>query len=263
MKPIAPLALATLLSGCSILGPWPYSDNSNPRLGPATGQQFPMASTSGPLANVCHLTTTRRSIQTLWFTNITSTGSAALVDGRYLITAAHNVADYPAGNRLQSVEVRCNVAAAESAPADVVLNRTEIADRVTVPSYEWRAHSKDKKYEFDYAFVDLGRDLGIRGEFVLDPSVLPESGDAVHVGGYPGDGISDAYTLHQGTGRVTHRDHNLVTYEMRTATGNSGGPVWLMRDERPHLVAVHVADRMGRVLNSTFYRDWQRWRAER
>ncbi|HEX6373326.1 MAG TPA: serine protease [Longimicrobium sp.] len=256
-------SLVVLLSGCSILGPWPYRDDSDPRIGPESGRQLPVTSISAPLANVCHLTTTRINIKGLWFWGIVSNGSAALIDGRYLITAAHNVADYAGGNRLTKMEVRCGATAADGVPADVVLTRSEIRERAAVPSYAWRLHSNDKKYEFDYAFVDLGRQLNIENQFVLDESILPDSGDAVFIAGYPGGTISNAHTLHQGRGRATERDHNLLSYEIGTATGNSGGPVWMIHDEKPHLVAVHVSDRAGRVLNSTFYRDWAAWRSAR
>jgi V8-like Glu-specific endopeptidase len=263
MKPHVPvLMLSMMLSGCSILGPWPYRDNSNPQPGPETGRQSKVQNLADPLANVCHLRTERRNIKTLWLGRIVSTGSAALIDGRYLITAAHNVADYPAANHLTEIEVRCTAAPSPDQAPDVVLTRAEIKERVAVPSYAWRAHSNDKKYEFDYAFVDLGRRLDIESRFVLDESVLPDSG-TVRIAGYPGGHISDAYTLHMGEGRITQRDHNLLSYEIATATGNSGGPVWMIRNQRPYLVAVHVADRTGRVLNQTFYRDWNAWRNAR
>lgn len=248
--------LAAFLNGCALLGSYPYPDESRPRTPDSPlGAQSVVEELSSPLGGVCHLTTTRRNIKKLWIGDIISNGSAALVQGRYLITAAHNVYDYPLG-WLDNVDVSCNTKQASEATVNVSLNREQIKKQVSVPRYAWRMHGAEKKYEFDFAFVDLGKDLEHGAEFQVDDKVIPQIGEELFLGGYPGGTISDAHTLHVGKGKVVDINLNLMTYDVLTAKGNSGGPVWLKRDNKYYLVGVHVSDCKARLLNESFFSAW-------
>ncbi|HEU4559320.1 MAG TPA: serine protease [Longimicrobium sp.] len=223
---------------------------------------------AAPLQNVCHLTTRRQQWKGLWIHawNPKFSGSAALIEGRYLITAAHNVADYPLANRLMRLEVRCNAPIAANQKPDVVLHRHQLKAQVAVPRYAYRVRipPSTRKFQFDYAFVDLGTVLPIPNQFALSPEVHPDSGTVIFLAGYPGGDISNTDTLFRAEGAVMdQRPPNLFSYTIATATGNSGGPVWLVRDDEIYLVGVHVADQVARRVDERFYNDWQAWRRKR
>ena len=263
LVPIAWLGIIPFIGGCALLGAYPYADRSNPTqvINPSEVQR-PVEPSVPPLDDVCQVISVRRLTRALW-RQVETSGSAALIDGRYLITAAHNVADYPAGNRMSQIRVSCNARDVTSETVDVTLDRRAIESRVSIPRYAWRAHHRDRKYEFDYAFIDLQESLASANRFSLDPDVVPRVGETLFIGGYPGGVISNQRTLHAGSGKVVGIDGNLITYDIETANGNSGGPLWVVRDGRMYVVAVHVNYSTGRLLNAGFHEEWARWRTPR
>nr|WP_274622719.1 serine protease [Myxococcus fulvus] len=252
--------LAASTAGCSILGSYPYPDESHPAVAPSVREkQSPVTQLSSPLEAVCHLTTRRRNIKKLWIGDVYSTGSAALAQGRYLITAAHNVYDYPLG-WLDHVDVSCNQKTATAETVIASLNREHIKQRVSAPGYAWRLHGAERKFEFDFAFIDLGTSVMDDDPFLVDERVVPRVGEALFLGGYPGGDISHpANKLHLGSGVVVGIDNNLMTYDIETATGNSGGPVWVTREGKHYLVGVHVSDGRARLFNASFFTAWNRF----
>jgi V8-like Glu-specific endopeptidase len=255
----AVLAVVTILSGCSAFGNYSYSEDSSPRLSPSQlNQQSPSASLAAPLNNVCHLKTKRRNIKRLWLWELSNDSSAALIDGRYLITAAHNVFDYPI-SRLTQIDVRCNTLTTDQAQIDATLFRQAIKKSVDAPKYEYKVFNKTGAFEYDFGFVDLGKDLGLKQEFLVDRNIQPNIGETVFIGGFPGGNIGNASTLYSGSGVIVDIDTNLLTYDIKTATGNSGGPVWIVRAGKKYIVGVHVSPSRARLFNTSFHDQWEAW----
>ncbi len=244
---------------CSVIGPWPYNATSFPENPTVFNDQYPQTQSE---SGVCHLKTERRNIKRLWIRPKVSYGSAVVVDGKYLVTAAHNLADYPLLNRLISVEVTCNVVLAAEASPTVTLNRNEIISHRRVPEYAWRIYKRNNKFENDYAFLFLGKEINVPTELNMDSSITLKKGDNVQISGYPGGDICDSNTLYTGEGVVADIDSNLVTYTIHTAKGNSGGPVWVTKNDKKYLQAIHVRTSGGRALNSNFYKEWNKWKEE-
>jgi len=63
-----------------------------------------------------------------------------------LLTAAHNVFDYPA-SKLTSLTVKCGEMQIDEADMSVTLSRAQIEDAVSVPAYEGYWIKNAKKYE--------------------------------------------------------------------------------------------------------------------
>lgn len=258
------VCMASLIVGCSSLGSFSYNDYSQPKAPQSFEDQSVVSgSLNAPLDSVCHLTTTRKNYKTLWFGNTPYTGSAALINGRFLITAAHNVYDYPF-SYLTSVSVSCAVKSVSNESVQIKLDREKILRNISIPRYEFKVINRSKKYEFDYAFIDLGKNITVDSGFHIPEQSAINVGDSVNISGYPGGLISDAHTLHKGTGVISDIDGNLASYSLNTATGNSGGPIWIYDgNNQYYLVAVHVKNYGGRVINESFLSDWKDWLAER
>lgn len=254
------LLVSSSLMGCSTLGSYSYSDSSNPK-GPDKYNDQIMVSDAidEPLNSVCQITTTRKNYKTLWFGDTEYTGSAALIDSRYLITAAHNVYDYPL-NYLTSVKVSCGVKSVSENTVQVKLEENELQENISIPRYEFKIFNQGRKYEYDYAFIDLGKKVSAESSFNLPDKRMLRAGSIISIAGYPGGLISNLRTLYMGAGNINDIDGNLAAYSINTATGNSGGPIWVKgEDGRYYIVAVHVKNSGGRIVNESLLADWKEW----
>jgi len=257
--------LPFLLASCASLGPYSYQDHSKPDFPEGTlSDQIEILdlNSASPLNNVCHLKTTRKSIGTLWLGEKTSHGSAALIENRYLITAAHNVFDYPL-NKLTSMAVTCGKPQIINNDYSVFLDREKIKSHIYVPRYEFRIPNTKKQYEFDYAFVDLGENVSDHTMFKLGQLNELDDPQSVNIGGFPGSPIAVGDQLYSGLGRITDVDNNILSYSLRTAGGNSGGPIWVETNAKNIIIAIHVKNSGGRLVNEDLITDWKNWKRER
>ena len=128
--------------------------------------------------------------------------------------------------------------------------------------------------QHDYGFVDLGGEVKGRSSFELGASLSLKVGDVIKVAGYPEGGArvhgANGNRLFQASGKVTAVTANLFSYDVVTARGISGAPVWVERGGRRVLVGVHVRSDFGgekgamaRRVDSALIRDWNRWRSRR
>ncbi len=207
-------------------------------------------------SGVCRVEVPRRSYKTLWLSVVSNHGSGALVDGRYLVTAAHNVANYIGSRVSGNITVRCGYTSKDEYLHTVTVPNVR-PSKVNVPSYRFSFGSS--RYQHDYAFLDLGEYLDGVASFELEEDYTPIEDSKVHISGYPGIAF-DGRTLTTAEGKLTAEVGNTVAYGITTYTGNSGGPVWIATENGRALVAVHVATRLGRVVNQGFLNDWTAWR---
>lgn len=201
-----------------------------------------------PYDNVCHLSSNR------------STGSAVLIEGRYLITAAHNLSDYSGFSRVKRLEVRCGVLAKEGAEA-LVFDRPEIKKNRAIPRYSFNPLYRRAQFKNDYAFFDLGKVISAQNHFQL--SAFPAGTTmSVSIAGYPGGSVCDnCHMLFVGKGETSGAVHRSnFEYNVTTATGNSGGPVWYEKPNGKYALAgIHVAPSRARVVDDVFLDDWKNW----
>jgi V8-like Glu-specific endopeptidase len=188
------------------------------------------------LANVCHLSTSRSSFGLFGGDN---NAAAVLYRGRYLITAAHNVAS-PFYRTLDRLDVACG----RSEPTEAMHVRIDRSQVRVACGYRWFPR---KRFARDYSVIrlespiDVPRPLALRAFSRTDP--LP---GAVTLAGFPGqpadrDGMTGERLFSaSGAGRFVGR--HFVEYEIRTYPGNSGGPVWIEEPDGPRLVGIHVSD---------------------
>jgi len=192
--------------------------------------------------SVCHLRVFRDRL----FGDSYFFSSAAVYRGRYLLTAAHNVASNSTSG-VRTIDASCGTAEFTVAGIDFpALGR----DAVWVPARYSMTRRLPRRHCTDIAVVRLPQPLTSEQRFAL---AAYRSDGMVTVAGYPGGyrgapEAMDANHLFAGSAASRAENAYLVNYDVLTSTGVSGGPVWEVRDGQPTIVAVHVGgtDRTAR-----------------
>jgi len=218
-----------------------------------------------------------------------SSATGALIDGRYVLTAAHSLYDPPSQKgSLRSIQLavgRADVSKVNDETADSLVRRERgdvgrlPQDQVWSVSPDYRArltHRSVKKSSVplvrcDYGFVDLGKNFGRGNSFQLSRTAGHlKVGDVISVAGYPGEskrikGATGA-RLFVGAGKVTTIQGSVFGYDLETSKGVSGGPVWMERGGRRSLVGIHLGSDLGgmkgavgRVIDAALLNDWDAW----
>ena len=138
------------------------------------------------LNNVCHLKIYREFI----FDLAPNFGSAFVYQGRYLITAAHNV--YQQRSQVRKIEVRCGQAVVdEEVEPDFVIDSDEFfeASRFYSP-----VPFITKDFKDDFGVIKLPTNVADALPIEL-AEASAKKGDPVAIAGYPGGNLSDALVL--------------------------------------------------------------------
>jgi secreted trypsin-like serine protease len=202
-------------------------------------------SVDGAYESVCHLRTARTRVA---WAGSTANGSGVLYQGRYVITAAHNVYS-PWYNRLTSLRVTCGVGDVADAPhLQVDPGRVRVS-----AGYFWR------RFNRDFAVIELPAPINVSMPFRLGG--IPAIGSSVRIAGFPGSADDadrmNGERLFSGVGPRTD-SAPLMSYAIATFTGNSGGPVWIDTANGPALAGVHVSGSDGgsaRAVDDEFLRE--------
>lgn len=201
-----------------------------------------------PLHSLCHLNIHRRIL--FGTKDWRGTASAVLFRDRYLLTAGHNV--YQDKSSIKSVEVRVGATDAKAAPVHETIEAWQALD---AKKYQPRGWRRRMPFDHDYGVIRLNTPVNVPTQFGLAQSV--QSGDPVHFAGYPG-GPHNGWTLHSAEAVLDAPRRFLVGYDLKTYKSNSGGPVWSMADGSPRVVAVHVTNSAGRIVDAEFIEEVER-----
>ncbi|MDA8976637.1 trypsin-like peptidase domain-containing protein [bacterium] len=248
-------------------------------------------SPAGAIDGVCFLKASRKYAAILDQTAI-STG--VLLDGRYVLTAGHNLfnASYPWG-RIEVIGILVGEPdVSEVGPdyLDALVSGGRVEQGMipvdgvwtVAPRFQWspstwlKPSASNRMIQHDYGFIDLGKSFSGKTSFTLSVSagMSLKVGDVVRVAGYPGDSKrikgATGERLYRAEGRITAIKANLFRYNIITAKGVSGAPVWVERDGKKIVVGVHVGSDFGgekgavaRTVDSALIRDWNRWKSRR
>lgn len=193
----------------------------------------------------------------------TGRATGAIIDGRHVVTAAHNLVNCELG-ALKSVEVehgggrfQIDRSASGRLPWTVAsLYRTREATGSHLMSDE-------ALVRHDFAFLKADSRMTEGGVFQLDQGMASRIGvgDEVQVAGFPGGGA-----IRKASGRVTVVSGNLFGYGIRTGKGLSGAPVWIERGRVKFLVGIHVGSDLAgiegavaRRVDEELIREFRRW----
>ncbi len=195
-------------------------------------------------SNICYLRTVR-SVRLIGIrTGFNSTGT--LIEGQYLVTAAHNLYD-SWRTKLVSVQVSCK--ASDGSVVTSVVDKSGIEKARKVGRY-------NRDFSTDYAFLKLNESLPVEESIRLNKSANISEIPAIKVAGYPGR------VLKYGEGNVVRHipDDSTFYYEVDTAKGMSGGPVWATYQGVDSLVGIHVSEGRARIVNSALIDDFENWK---
>lgn len=241
-----------------------------------------MIATSG-IDGICRMEINRQ-VASVLKQNMVGTG--VILEDRYVLTAAHLLynSGYPWG-KVQSIGLVANNQPADDSHPSILVRGGRVEDGLipsdgvwtVAPGFEWRPRTRRDPLgstvmiRHDYGFIDAGPGIS-GGDFRLGlPKPLKlQVGDAVSVAGFPGDDKrvpgSDASKIFVAKGRVTAIQDTLFSYDVITARGLSGAPVWIEQSGKKHIVGIHVGSDFGggkeavaRLVDETMIRDWKRW----
>lgn len=192
-------------------------------------------------SNLCYLFVTRR----LHVLGAKSTWHSAgtLIEGQYLVTAAHNLYT-STWSKPVNVKVTCKNS---SGSIDTrYIDAAGIGSTLEVDHY-------DTTFSQDYAFIKVPASIDVLEEITLEAvPQLPEITD-IEVAGYPGG------KLKYGKGPLKKPIKPGLTfkYDVTTAKGMSGGPVWASTT----LVGIHGFPSGGRRVDPGLLKHYQDWKA--
>lgn len=159
-------------------------------------------------------------------------GTGWLVSPRTVITAGHCVYMHDAGGWARSIEV---IPGLDEASRPFGSHVGTVLKSVT----GW---TQSKNRDFDYGAIILppgnrpGAQTGTFGFAVRDDAFLRNAN--LNLSGYPGDkGGSQQWFHARTTKSVSSR---VITYEIDTAGGQSGSPVWVLQNGQRTAVGIHT-----------------------
>ena len=183
------------------------------------------ANTSYPWRAICALRITAHD-NTQWI------GTGWLVAPRVVITAGHCVYLHGNGGWAKKIEVIPGLNDASRPYGSCVSSNVRSV----------RGWSESKKRDFDYGAIILPSDcrLGDRtgyfGYAVRNDSFL--TGSVINMSGYPGDkGGNQQWFMAQRPKSLTSK---VITYDIDSMGGQSGGPVWIKEGENRYCVGIHT-----------------------
>lgn len=204
-----------------------------------------------PWRAICSLLVTARD-RSRWI------GTGWLIGERTLVTAGHVVYIHARGGWVRSIEV---------IPGRNAADRPFGSCHATA-FRSVRGWTRDRNRDFDYAAIVLpsscpkGRDVGWFGFANLDSETLERM--TVNLSGYPGDKPPGTQWWH--ARRLTDVEPRTIVYNIDTAGGQSGAPVWRLRNGERHAVGIHtngfVGGNSATRIDRSVYDNLVRWKEE-
>ncbi len=204
-----------------------------------------------PWCSICSLLITARD-NSRWI------GTGWLVGNRTIITAGHVVYIHGRGGWAKSVEVIPGRNAADRPYGSCVATSLKSV----------KGWTKSRKRSHDYAAIILpkscsyGKQLGYFGYGNYSRGTLKNL--TVNLSGYPGDKPSGTQWWH--ARRVQTVTSRRLVYNIDTAGGQSGSPVWRIKDGKRYAVGIHTngssSGNSATRITKPVFDNIKKWKAE-
>jgi glutamyl endopeptidase len=209
------------------------------------------ATTSYPWRTICSLLITARD-DSRWI------GTGWLVGNRTVITAGHVVYIHGRGGWAKSVEVIPGRNAAARPYGSCVATSLRSV----------KGWTQKRKRSRDYGAIilprscDYGKRLGYLGYGNYSRSTLRNL--TVNLSGYPGDKPSGTQWWH--ARRIKSVTSRTLVYNIDTAGGQSGSPVWRVRNGKRYAVGIHTngssSGNSATRITKAVFKNIKKWKAE-
>ena len=184
-------------------------------------------------------------------------GTGWLVGPRTVITAGHCVYVHKRGGWVRSIEV---IPGRDG-------SKTPFDSCIAQDFHSVRGWTENRERHYDYAAIILPEDcrygdqLGWLGFANYDDGAL--SRFKVNLSGYPGDKPVGTQWFH--SREIQRITEPVLTYEIDTAGGQSGAPVWVLTNGQHYGVGIHtnghISGNSATRINNRVYENLVRWKA--
>lgn len=166
----------------------------------------------------------------LYFSDGEYGGSGILVGPHHILTAGHNV--YNCKTKEWAKRIVARLALNEKA--------APFGEIPAIKIYTFEEWTEKENKNFDIALITFGYSIGLDvgwASMLADKDEVLEK-EEVHVTGYPGDkGFNQLWTMSY---QIKKFESERIFYDMDTYGGQSGGSVWITREESPYAIGVHT-----------------------
>ena len=182
-------------------------------------------------------------------------GTGWLVGPRTVITAGHCVYIHERGGWAKSIEVT---------PGRNGSQRP-YGSCISTDFKSVRGWTQKQDRSHDYGAIILPQDCGFGNQVGYFGYANPSAelnGMIVNLGGYPGDKPEGTIWFH--ARRIENVSSTVLTYNIDTAGGQSGAPVWRLKDGETHAVGIHtngsVAGNSATRITRTVSNNIKKWK---
>ena len=159
-------------------------------------------------------------------------GGSGIIEGpHHILTAGHNVYSHKTNEWAKRIVARLALTDL-SAP---------LGELPVVKIYTLTEWIEKENQNFDVALITFAHSIGLNigwASMLADKDAFFVQKEEVHVTGYPGDkGLNQLWTMSY---RVKKFESDRIFYDMDTYGGQSGGSVWVKREEYPYAIGVHT-----------------------
>jgi V8-like Glu-specific endopeptidase len=184
------------------------------------------------------------------------TGTGWLVGRRTLMTAGHCVYMHTRGGWARSIEV---------IPGRDAGNRP-FGSRVGTQFFSVRGWTRSRKRAYDYGAILLPRNTNYGGQLgyfgFANYSFFTLMGMKVNLSGYPGDKPTGTQWWH--CRRIKLVTPRTLVYNIDTAGGQSGSPVWRKKGNQRYAVGIHTngssSGNSATRITKAVYKNIKRWK---